>query len=579
MAGYQIKVVMEYVKPPMWRRLAIPDQITFADLHYVLQIAFGWDNDHLHDFSFQYFDGTVGDKETVDVDYEENDLLADDFLADGWIRYTYDFGDDWRHKIVLEKELPDYGQRYPQVMKYKGNNFVEDSGGIWSDENQGEYDMAEVNAVLAEQCLCAVSDEHQTMENLTGGVTNDDDFLPEIKGISGMLGKMEQWVRFDRGENSFSELDKKLDIVMRFYQEKGRGKSGKRCKVKHTKRIMEQFLYACGEKHLGNYLKYLGETSLANHTIVNMARKVSGCMKEHPEYFGFLLDEEEMQHFLAYYHGNGMMELPDQKVLTICAMWGLWEFSIEGEDICIQFPEDIGPIIEWMKQEANPNLYTVLHRTWKQIISLLSCYGAVEMDAMHDSYVRAFGDMDLKEFRRYIYLMGRFRGDIATGMLPDGTPWVALSDEMAQSAITDQKEYGADLLQYVSFSKKQILDMQAGFGRLYPQWDEVLVQLCQMGVNEGNAIETMCRIYEMVMFGDGMEAILAELSNVLPGKAGGGEYTRLKRIIGKCWCEMGIPALKGHSRREIADERKVSAFEVASKDGFRMPEIVRGRKR
>lgn len=34
-----------------------------------------------------------------------DDTDVDDFLMESrWIRYTYDFGDDWRHKIVYEKD-------------------------------------------------------------------------------------------------------------------------------------------------------------------------------------------------------------------------------------------------------------------------------------------------------------------------------------------------------------------------------------------------------------------------------------------------------------------------------------------
>lgn len=39
MAGYQIKVTMELTKPPVWRRLVIPEKTTFSGLHDILQEA------------------------------------------------------------------------------------------------------------------------------------------------------------------------------------------------------------------------------------------------------------------------------------------------------------------------------------------------------------------------------------------------------------------------------------------------------------------------------------------------------------------------------------------------------------
>lgn len=72
---------------------------------------------HLHDFTFQYNRVSVGDLENMDVDFEEEGLLIDDFLNAGWIRYNYDFGDDWTHKIVLEKETSGVRRAVPAGFK------------------------------------------------------------------------------------------------------------------------------------------------------------------------------------------------------------------------------------------------------------------------------------------------------------------------------------------------------------------------------------------------------------------------------------------------------------------------------
>jgi Plasmid pRiA4b ORF-3-like protein len=56
-------VVVRGVSPLIWRRLLIPADTTIADLHAVLQIAFGWTGTHLHRFAVQgreYGTGYVG---------------------------------------------------------------------------------------------------------------------------------------------------------------------------------------------------------------------------------------------------------------------------------------------------------------------------------------------------------------------------------------------------------------------------------------------------------------------------------------------------------------------------------------
>lgn len=579
MAGYQIKVTMEYVKPPMWRRLAIPDKITFADLHDALQVAFGWDGGHLHDFSFQHFNRPIADTTVADADFDERDIAVDDFLKDGWIRYTYDFGDDWRHKIVLEKELPEYGFRYPQVIKFKRDNFAEDSGGVWSDETQGEYDLVAVNAILAERCICTPSDQYQTMGDLEKELNDFEEYVAKMDEISAMQDVILEQLRVDTDQGEYSGIDEALNRLDDLYDQDENGKSGKshkqkkRCMVKHSKRIMEQLLYEVGERGLEIYLKYLGQPIPKNHTVVNLARKVSACIKEHPEYLYLVLEENEIRQYLAYYRGNGMMELPAREMLVVCAMLGLVEVEVEGDKLSVTFPADMEPIAEWIERGLRPELYTTIHDTWGHIRSLLACYGFADINVLYDAYVKAFGDMDPTEFRCYLYLMGSFCGRIVTGTMYDGTFWSALEDGMAVAAVVGQGEY-ADGLEYVRFSKEQVLNMEAGFGKIYPQWDKVLFQFARMGMEEQEAMRVMSMIYEVIMGGAGMGVILEAIREALPEASAGGEFVKLQYALAKCWCEMGIPALKGHSRKEIARERKVSAFEVASDDGFRMPELV-----
>ena len=47
---YQIKVSLLHTRPPIWRRLLVPANISLAALHAVLQIAFDWQDCHLHEF-------------------------------------------------------------------------------------------------------------------------------------------------------------------------------------------------------------------------------------------------------------------------------------------------------------------------------------------------------------------------------------------------------------------------------------------------------------------------------------------------------------------------------------------------
>jgi len=43
----QLKITLKDVKPPVWRRVLVRDDITFYKLHRIIQYAMGWFESHL----------------------------------------------------------------------------------------------------------------------------------------------------------------------------------------------------------------------------------------------------------------------------------------------------------------------------------------------------------------------------------------------------------------------------------------------------------------------------------------------------------------------------------------------------
>lgn len=151
---HRVKVTLYGSKPPVWRRLEIPSAMTLDALHEVLQTAFEWYDYHLHEF--ETVCGGFGNLERGDgTEYgdEAGVAIAQVAAAEkSKAVYVYDFGDDWRHDIMIEKIMPaEPGIAYPRCTAGRGNAPEEDSGGIWEQDDSGEpFDPAELTASLAD---------------------------------------------------------------------------------------------------------------------------------------------------------------------------------------------------------------------------------------------------------------------------------------------------------------------------------------------------------------------------------------------------------------------------------------------
>ena len=105
---YQLPVLLLKISPAIWRRILVRSDSTIADLHYSLQIALGWTNSHLHQFSLHGQEYGVYQPGGVSFHDDPKKVRLSDLklrLKERFI-YQYDFGDNWRHQIRLEQKLP-----------------------------------------------------------------------------------------------------------------------------------------------------------------------------------------------------------------------------------------------------------------------------------------------------------------------------------------------------------------------------------------------------------------------------------------------------------------------------------------
>jgi hypothetical protein len=133
---YQIKVTLRGSRPPIWRRIQVPGDMTLADLHDVIQAVMGWWDYHLHQFIVEetYY-GVPHPDYMMDMVDEGGVRLKE--VADEGSRflYEYDFGDSWVHVLEVEEVFaPEPGQAYPVCVDGRRAAPPEDVGGVWGYE-------------------------------------------------------------------------------------------------------------------------------------------------------------------------------------------------------------------------------------------------------------------------------------------------------------------------------------------------------------------------------------------------------------------------------------------------------------
>ncbi|MEZ0229582.1 MAG: plasmid pRiA4b ORF-3 family protein [Planctomycetota bacterium] len=128
----QLKVTLDETTPAVWRRVQVSSEMTLDQLALVIELAMGWDGDHMHQFEkdraiYGVPDG-YGDR-TID----ESEVTVGSLLPrkKSWLTYMYDFGDSWRHEVRVEETLdatPNVS--YPQCVGGARACPPEDCGGI-----------------------------------------------------------------------------------------------------------------------------------------------------------------------------------------------------------------------------------------------------------------------------------------------------------------------------------------------------------------------------------------------------------------------------------------------------------------
>ena len=184
------------IEPKISRSLELPVALNFAQLHEVLQAAFSWTDSHLHQFNVgglivgapEFDQDGLSDHQT----FEATEVWLRDLVfpydedASLTIFYEYDFGDSWRHRMVLRRIPAQSGIAYPRCVAGSRARPPEDVGGT-----SGYFDFLEA-------WLDPTHDEHQAMRRWAGRKFDPERF--DLEATSKAITKA---LRISKGDHRF----------------------------------------------------------------------------------------------------------------------------------------------------------------------------------------------------------------------------------------------------------------------------------------------------------------------------------------------------------------------------------------
>jgi hypothetical protein len=158
-----LKIELELGEYKAWRKVIVPLNYTFRELHSILQKLYNWKDYHLHEFfvyseekddtknwnqSEYHRDGYKAvlslamDQENLEYNNDELNFAAEDFelavenevklkeVLPARIKYIYDHGDNWQHYLETDEIIEDYNSNTPTFLEGEGTAPPEDVGGV-----------------------------------------------------------------------------------------------------------------------------------------------------------------------------------------------------------------------------------------------------------------------------------------------------------------------------------------------------------------------------------------------------------------------------------------------------------------
>lgn len=595
----------ENTHPPIWRRMILPEKIRFDDFHKIIQMVFGWEDIHRHQFTFaNRILRLVSQNEEEDhqITLLETESLMDDYIhTDSWIRYTYNFREGFKHKITFEKIVPDYKHRYATIIKAKGNNIEDDSYVYDEDEPDfipEEFSVEKTNSILKEFKIpqrksyikITPDDEIKRLHEINNKLAE------EIQRYKEEIDKNLQNMDFDQGKPVRSKPLSKMEKTLQDFMVFALGKSmvdnyleGSSLETPYLKEsgleaadLENAFKFMKDEifilevnsdtkplrEHLEKltvqdartYCKYLQIPYTKTSTKKVCLDQIVKFLQKDMEYFLWLFTPQEWTDLetLVKFKGRELVSTLNVDAMVKAISIGLLhsENSTKGNThtLKITVATELEAFIKSFSQTKQKKVFAKIQGLDRKLAPILTAYGMVDLESyrqMANQYWQV--NMSDTEFNRYIYWHGLFGGLLSTfDSHLDGKTYAYGSDINVDFAIRVQ-EYHMKGRPYKPRDKKTIVKIPNGFNEIYPCWNGFIGFLFHhLKLDEETVLNEAAFTYMLVINGASstelIHSFLHDYSLVTME-----DYKDLWFFLFQIVLETGLVGLKGYSRREYME--------------------------
>ena len=527
MEGIRLKVKLEGSKPPVWRKIIVPDKISLADLRDVIIAIFGLDGNERYWFGLpQERKYSIHGPELDGGVYDKHDRFAADlcplspYLDDySWIRYVHGEDTEDRYKVELKGYMDGYAQRTACIEGAKGGELPDSTYETLRSMRFPESDL----------------EYHPT------GLKVFQKFTEMFRSV--MESIPAEPVPFE------SEFNPAYESI-----------------ISRTDKPVLSLMNKLTDKNIRDYTKYLQLDFNDGESKEESVKRIHDFLMDNPYYYLYVFIGKNLEN-LKTICGGSMPEGFDNHdgTLSIAELLGLMICDVDdGKRINkIIVSKETEPLIDRVVALGGSRVFDKIHKTELNLIHIICEYTVIEVDRLCSMYNEIYDDrMEPIELKRLLYWHSRMLGNVCTFEQRDPED----KNNVVNMASLDDYNW-SDFNRILSYRKKhlprdfdyrkperdEIDSWIGGITAVYHCWDELFTLMNEfIDLSAEELAPEFEELYYDIVTGEPVNVLVEDMCRRFGWD---NPFIRVQAwmVFMGCALDTALPHLKGYSRSEYRE--------------------------